>query len=81
MRSFYAFVTRQDAETALSDWFAGEQKVIVAVRTPNSTALHLADTVHLESQPYEWNNKANSYWVGILTDKPFPPSWAGRSQG
>lgn len=72
LKSFYLFDDYNIVEKALNDWFSNEQKTIHECRVISGSVIHKADATWLNCSSDNWEENANKYWSGIMSDNPFP---------
>ncbi|WP_315722744.1 MULTISPECIES: hypothetical protein [unclassified Bradyrhizobium] len=94
LRAFYCFESRELAERAIREWFAGKElfaREILELRIAETARLHRCDAQWLEVPDEQWQSSAEAYWEGKMTANPFPevlvdgevyfPSWQTFSFG
>lgn len=69
-KALFLFVSKDDAQRGLRDWFPGEARQAVEARIVAGSRWHQADARWLERPPAEWDNSARSYWAGEITADP-----------
>lgn len=72
LKSIYLFDDYSLVERALAEWFSSESKTIHECRVLIGSAIHKADTTWLNCNPANWEESANKYWAGTMSDNPFP---------
>ncbi len=72
LKSIYLFDDYGLVERALAEWFSNEEKTIHECRVLIGSAIHKADTTWLNCNPANWEECANKYWAGTMSEKPFP---------
>ncbi|PLK49559.1 hypothetical protein C0V76_03735 [Uliginosibacterium sp. TH139] len=72
LKSLYVFDDYALVERALREWFQNERKVVRECRLLVGAVTHKADTAWLNAHPAQWAQFAERYWVGEMTDNPFP---------
>ncbi|MCY1371196.1 hypothetical protein D9M68_523400 [compost metagenome] len=72
INALFGFLSKDDAERAVREWFRGEEKLVVEIRVAKQAKTHLADARHLDRHEPEWRNAAMDYWEGRVTEDPRP---------
>lgn len=72
LKSIYLFDDYSLVERALTEWFLNVSKTIHECRVLIDSTIHKADTTWLNCNPANWEECANKYWAGTMSDNPFP---------
>lgn len=72
IKALFGFLSKDDAERAIREWFPDKDKVVVEMRVAKQAKVHLADARHLDSAEPEWPKAAIRYWEGKATEDPRP---------
>lgn len=70
VKALFLFTSREDVDWALANWFAGQDRDVIAVLVPTTSKLHIADATHLDCVREKWEEGARRYWSGELTGSP-----------
>ena len=70
IKAFFAFVSKEDAERAMPEWFPGENKVPVECSVVEGSSVHVADARYLDHDEPHWRDAATRYWQGDRTEDP-----------
>ena len=72
LKSIYLFDDYSLVERALAEWFSNESKIAYECRVLTGSVIHKADTTWLNCNSINWEEYANKYWAGTMSDDPFP---------
>ena len=71
-KAFFVFDEYQLAEKALGGWFSNNNKEIEKCLLLPSCKTHRADTEWLNCKEIQWEEYAQKYWDGKMSESPFP---------
>ncbi len=69
-KSFNCFASRPDAERASHEWFSGHSKEFVRLSIVEGAKLHVGDSKLLDAYEDAWEDMAQQYWSGAITENP-----------
>jgi hypothetical protein len=71
-KSLYCFESNELASRAALEWFPEQHRLLLEMRIAETAAFHRCDAQLLETPQSEWEDSAERYWRGEMSDKPFP---------
>lgn len=71
-KAFYVFDDYQIAEKALGEWFSNNNREIEECLLLPNCKTHRADTGWLNCKENQWEEYAQKYWDGNMSESPFP---------
>jgi hypothetical protein len=72
MKALYCFEKRELADRAAREWFGNEARLTLKLRITTTALTHTGDAMLLEAREQDWQDAAEQYWKGKMTDRPFP---------
>lgn len=72
LKSIYLFDDYSLVQRALAEWFSNEQKNIHECRVLIGSTTHKADATWLNCYQNDWQECAQKYWAGTMSENPFP---------
>ena len=72
LKTIYLFDDYSLVERALHEWFGNQPGNVHECRILSNSITHKADTIWLNCYKENWEECANNYWNGVMSNNPFP---------